>query len=172
MTRLHSPDGTDHAAVDYSLRYLEGLFNFILGPGGDRFLHKKCNTGEVAQDLKLNIPTWVRGAAEHGRSADDECARALAGCHVLDIFIEALEDTSVFVRGAHEGPAFLDEDSGCALDRGVDEGDNLEAGAKFTVGGGGGWVREVSKAVQRRKGRTALSGRSGSKGPHQSLYEG
>jgi hypothetical protein len=170
MTGLHSPDGTDDAAVDYGLRYLEGLLNLVLGPGGDRLLHKERNTGEVAQDLELNIPTWTGGTAEHGGCADDECARALAGCHVLDKFIEALEDTSVLVGGAHEGPALLDEDSASAFDRGVDEGDNLEAGAKLTVGWAG-WVRKGSKAVQRRKGRTALSGRSGSKDPHQSLYE-
>jgi len=39
----------------------------------------------------------------------------------------------VFIRGAHEGLALLEEDSTRTLDVGVDERDYLEAGAELTV---------------------------------------
>jgi hypothetical protein len=79
MTDLHSPDGTDHAAVGYGLRYLERLFDSLLWPGGNRLLHEERNAGKAAQDLDLNVATRACGTAEHGRRADNKGARAFAG---------------------------------------------------------------------------------------------
>jgi hypothetical protein len=137
MTDLNLPDGTDCATVDYGLGYLECLFNLLLRSCGDGLFDEQCSLGEVLQDLELDIAARARGAAEHGGRANNNSARTFAGRRVLDKLLESLEDASVFIGGTHESFAFLGEDCGGTIDRGVDERDNLETRAEFTEGVGG-----------------------------------
>ena len=131
---MHLPDGTDGAAVNYGLRHLERLFDLILRTRGNGLLDKQRSIREVAQDLELNIAARTRGTAEHGGRANDDGARTFPRCHVLDKVLESLEDASVLIRGTHECLAFLPEDRGRTVNRGVDERDYLETGAELAEG--------------------------------------
>lgn len=131
-----SPDGTDLAAVDYALGYLERLLNLLLRSRGDGLFDKQRSLREVLQDLELDVAARARSAAKHGGRANDNGARAISRRHVLDKVLEGLEDASVFICGTHECFAFLGEDCGGTIDGGVDEGDDLETGAELTRGVG------------------------------------
>lgn len=136
MINSYLPDGTDLATVDYGLGHLECVFNLILRSRGDGLFDEQRSLREVLQDLELDIAARARGAAEHGRRANDNGARAFSGRHVLDKVLEGLENASVFICGTHESFAFLGEDCGGTVDGGVDERDNLETGAELTGGVG------------------------------------
>jgi hypothetical protein len=132
MIDSYLPDRTDLAAVDYGLGYLECLFNLILRSRGDGLFDEQRSLREVIQDLELDIAARACGAAEHGRRANDNGARAVSGRHVLDKVLEGLEDASVFICRTHECFAFLGKDCGGAVDGGVDERDDLETGTELT----------------------------------------
>jgi hypothetical protein len=131
---LYLPDGANRATVDYGPGHLERLFKLSLRSRGDGLFDEQRSLGEVFQDLELDIAAGARRAAEHGGRTDDDGARTFTGRHVLDKVLEGLEDASVFVGGTHEGFAFLGEDCGGTVDRGVDERDDLETGAEFAEG--------------------------------------
>ena len=130
---LRLPNRADRAALDDSPGDFECLYNLILRAGGDRLFDEECNAGKAAQDLKLYIAARASGTTKHRRRANDYSARAIAGQHARDKVLEGLEDASVFIRGAHESLALLEEDNSRTLDVRVDKRDYLEAGAEFTV---------------------------------------
>jgi hypothetical protein len=146
---LHLPDGTDDATVIYGLRHLERLLDLILRASGNGLFDEQGSFREVMQDLELDIAARTRGTAEHGRRADDDGARTFPRGHVLGKVLEGLVDASEFICGTHERLAFLVEDCGGTVNRGVDEGDYLETGAELAEGRRG--VRGMEGGVKGEK---------------------
>lgn len=96
-------------------------------------LHEDGHTGEVLQNLHLNVATRLEGSAEHGRRTDDNRARTVLRGHILDKVIEGLKHTRCLVCGNDEGVAFLLEYGSCTLDRGIDEGNYFETQTELAV---------------------------------------
>jgi len=133
----------------YGLRHLERLLDLILRAGGNGLFDEQGSFREVTQDLELDIAARTRGTAEHGRRADDDGARTFPRGHVLGKVLEGLIDASEFICGTHERLAFLVEDCGGTVNRGVDEGDYLETGAELAEGRRG--VRGMEGGVKGEK---------------------
>lgn len=98
----------------------------------DGFLDKERDTGEMLEELHLDISPWFGAASEHGRAADDDRMGPMLqifGVEGGDVVVERLEDGGVFVGGDDEGVAFLLEDCLGAFDCGVDDGYYFEAAA-------------------------------------------
>lgn len=151
------PNRADGAALLDLLGDLERLDKLLLGAGGNGLLDEERDAGEALEDLQLNVASALRRAAEHRGRADDKRARGHVRRRVLDELVERPEHLRALVRAAHERLALLREHGLGALDGGVDDRDDLQAGPELAACGGRGQHRGRGRADQ---GRTHCSKRN------------
>jgi hypothetical protein len=163
MEQHQLPDRADCFGIADQLSNPETILNFIFRACCDRFFNEQSHTGQVFQNLQLDITSGMCRTAEHGRTSNDDRTRAVFRSHLLDEILKGLEDASVLVCRDDKRITFLLQDGSSALGGWVYESDYLKARSKFTN-------QEISgKTLVDKMTPTVRGGLNGSMGPQENL---
>ncbi len=163
MEQHQLPNRADCFGIADQLSNLETILNFIFRARCNRFFNEQSHTRQVFQDLQLDITSGMCRTAEHGRTSNNDCTRAVCRRHLLDEILKGLEDASVLVCRDDKRITFLLQDGSSALGGWVYESDYLEARSEFTN-------REISgKILLDKVTPTVRGGVNGSMDPQENL---
>jgi len=163
MEQHHLPNRANCFGIVDGLGNPETILNFIFRACCDRFFNEQSHTGQGFQNLQLDITSGMCRTAEHRRTSNNDCTRAVFRSHLLDEILKGLEDASVLVSRGDKRITFLLQDGSSALGGWVYESDNLEARSEFTN-------REISAKTLLDKVTPTVRGvMNGSMGPQENL---